>query len=85
MLGDNKEMALQKKIEAKRKQMYKPDLIHVMYFNLNVLVGTMGLYFCLMDIIKTFEVLSMIALPLYIILLVLFTKPTINLNKEYFE
>ncbi len=65
--------------------MYKPDLIHVLFFDCNVLLGIVGSYFCLMDIIKTFSVLSMIALPLYLILLVFFTKPAIDLTNDYFN
>ncbi|HCE4999449.1 hypothetical protein [Vibrio furnissii] len=84
-IRDNKSLSLQKKLEAKRKKASKPDLIHVIWFSVMVLVGWIGSYLCLMDIIKTFSVLSMIVLPLCLILGALFTKPTLDLTKEYFE
>ncbi|EHZ2727046.1 hypothetical protein L7E35_004642 [Vibrio parahaemolyticus] len=84
-IRDNKAIALQKKLEANRKKMSKPDLIHVISFTLMVSVGWIGSYLCLMDIIKTFSILSMIFLPLCLILGALFTKPTLDLANEYFE
>lgn len=84
-IRDNKAIAFRNKLEAKRKKLRKPLLIHVIVFNCYVLVGAVGSYAFLMDVIKTFSVISMICLPLCLILLAIFTKPTIELNQEYFK